>query len=45
MPRTVLEEWTIPLPPMEVQRAIVEELEGERSLVGANRELVERKAS
>ena len=37
--------FPIPLPPMEVQRAIVEELEGERLLVGANRELMERMAS
>ncbi len=35
----------IPLPPLDVQRAIVEEIEGERSLVEANRELMERMAS
>ena len=40
-----LKESYISVPPMEVQRAIVEELEGERSLVGANRELMERMAS
>ena len=32
----------IPLPPLEVQRAIVAGIEAERALVSANRELVER---
>lgn len=33
---------TIPLPPLATQRAIVAEIEGERALVAANRELIER---
>lgn len=37
-----LKESTIAVPPIEVQRAIVSEIEAERSLVEANRELVER---
>ncbi len=36
---------SVPLPPMDAQRAIVKELEAERSLVDANRELMERMAS
>lgn len=32
----------VPLPPLETQRAIVSEIEAERALVSANRELVER---
>ena len=32
----------IPLPPLETQRAIVSEIEAERALVSANRELAER---
>ena len=42
---TEIANLQIPLPPMEVQCAIVEELEGERLLMGANRELMERMAS
>ena len=37
-----LKETEIPLPPMEVQQAIVAEIEAEQSLVSANRELIER---
>ena len=32
----------VPLPPLETQRAIVSEIEAERALVSANRELMER---
>ena len=35
-------ELTIPLPPLETQQAIVTEIEAERSLVDANRELITR---
>ena len=34
--------FKIPLPPLETQRAIVSEIEAERALVSANRELAER---
>jgi hypothetical protein len=33
---------TIPLPPIDVQRQIVAEIEAEQALVAANRELIER---
>ena len=42
---TEIANLRIPLPSLDVQRAIVEEIEGERSLVDANRELMERMAS
>jgi type I restriction enzyme M protein len=45
MPRTdmsVLLSMKIPLPPLDVQRQIVAELEAERKLVEANRELIGR---
>jgi type I restriction enzyme M protein len=42
VPRSVLEEHTIPLPPLATQRGIVAEIEAEQSLVAANRELIER---
>ncbi len=42
VPRSVLEEHAIPLPPLETQRAIVAEIEAEQALVGANRELIAR---
>jgi restriction endonuclease S subunit len=32
----------VPLPPLEIQRAIVAEIEAERALVAANRELIAR---
>lgn len=32
----------IPLPPIEIQNAIVAEIEAEQALVNANRELIER---
>jgi type I restriction enzyme M protein len=37
-----LGEFKIPLPPLEIQQAIVAEIEAEQRLVAANRELVER---
>jgi type I restriction enzyme M protein len=39
---SVLKEIRIPLPPLEIQRQIVAEIEAEQSLVSANKELVER---
>ena len=38
----VLKEYTIPLPPLATQRAIVAEIEAEQALVSANRELITR---
>lgn len=32
----------VPLPPLDTQRAIVAEIEAEKALVAANRELIER---
>ena len=40
--RSQLFETKIPLPPLNIQQAIVAEIEAEQSLVAANRELVER---
>ena len=37
-----VKEFKIPLPPLEIQRAIVAEIEAEQALVNANRELIER---
>ena len=37
-----IRDFEIPLPPIEIQQAIVAEIEAEQSLVAANRELVER---
>ncbi|HSV74342.1 MAG TPA: restriction endonuclease subunit S, partial [Chthonomonadales bacterium] len=37
-----LRQITIPLPPLETQRAIVAEIEAEQALVNANRELIAR---
>ena len=42
VPRWAINEYKIPLPPLETQRAIVSEIDAERALVSANRELVER---
>lgn len=42
VPRSVVENYEIPLPPIETQQALVAEIEAEQSLVAANRELVER---
>lgn len=38
----VLKQYKIPLPPMELQKAIVAEIEAEQALVNANRELIAR---
>jgi len=37
-----LKTLQVPLPPLEIQQAIVSEIEAERKLVTANRELIER---
>ncbi|MGI5917123.1 MAG: N-6 DNA methylase, partial [Anaerolineae bacterium] len=42
VPRSVLESYKIPLPPLPVQQQIVAEIEAERALVEANRELIAR---
>jgi len=38
----ILNELKIPVPPLEIQKAIVAEIEAEQALVNANRELIER---
>ena len=38
----ILKTLEIPLPPLQTQQAIVAEIEAERALVSASRELVER---
>ena len=40
--QSILSSIQIPLPSLETQQAIVAEIESERALVNANRELVER---
>ncbi len=42
VPRAVLEEFKIPLPPLATQQAIVAEIEAEQALVAGNRELITR---
>ena len=42
VPRSVIQQYRIPLPSLETQQAIVTEVEAEQALVSANRELVER---
>lgn len=42
VPRSVVEEEPIPVPPIETQQAIVAQIEGEKALVDANRELITR---
>ncbi len=42
VPRSVVEGYPIPLPPLATQRAIVAEIEAEQALVNANRDLVAR---
>lgn len=42
VPRSVVEEEAIPLPPLEIQQAIVAEIEAEQALVDANRDLIAR---
>ncbi|MEI6328433.1 MAG: restriction endonuclease subunit S, partial [Pseudanabaena sp. ELA645] len=39
---TTLRDFSIPVPPIEIQKAIVAEIEAEQALVNANRELIER---
>jgi type I restriction enzyme M protein len=39
---SVLKEITVPVPPLEIQKAIVAEIEAEQTLVNANRELITR---
>ncbi|CAD5948716.1 N-6 DNA methylase [Planktothrix agardhii] len=39
---SIMKEVTIPLPPLEIQKAIVAEIEAEQTLVNANRELITR---
>ena len=39
---TTLRDFAIPVPPIEIQKAIVAEIEAEQALVNANRELIER---
>ena len=40
--RSQLFETKVPLPPLEIQQAIVVEIEAEQTLVAANRDLIER---
>ena len=42
MRKTVVEQHSIPLPPLATQLEIIAELEAEQSIVDANRELIER---
>lgn len=42
VPRSVVESYQIPLPPLATQQAIVAEIEAEQALVAANRELISR---
>ncbi|WP_436395925.1 N-6 DNA methylase [Acidithiobacillus ferriphilus] len=42
VPRSVVESYEIPLPPLATQQAIVAEIEAEQALVAANRELITR---
>ena len=37
-----MKQIKFPLPPLDTQQAIVEEIEAEQALVDANRELIER---
>jgi type I restriction enzyme M protein len=40
--QTTIYELSVPLPPLETQRAIIADIEAERALVAANRELIAR---
>ena len=42
VPRSVVESYAIPLPPLATQQEIVAEIEAEQALVAANRELITR---
>ena len=45
VPRSVLEAYQIPLPPMTIQQHILAEIEAEQSLVSANKDLIQRMQS
>jgi type I restriction enzyme M protein len=45
MRKTTVEAHKLPLPPLEVQRAIVSEIEAEQALVNGNRDLIARMES
>jgi type I restriction enzyme M protein len=42
VPRSVVESYQIPLPPLDTQQVIIAEIEAEQALVAANRELITR---
>ena len=42
IPRAVVEDYKIPMPPIKTQRSIVTEIEAEQAIVDANQELVKR---
>ena len=42
VPRAVVENHQIPVPPIKIQQAIIAEIEAEQALVAANRELITR---
>ena len=42
VPRSVIENYKIPIPSPETQQAIIAEIEAEQALVATNRELIER---
>ena len=42
VPRSVIQQYRIPLPPLDTQQAMVAEVEAERALINANRELITR---
>ena len=42
VPKSVIENYRIPVPPLETQQAIVAEIKAEQSIVEANRELMHR---
>ena len=42
VPRSIIENYRIPLPPKETQQTIIAEIEAEQSIVSANQELIEQ---
>ena len=42
VPRSVIENYKIPVPSLKTQERLIAEIESEQALVGANRELIER---
>lgn len=42
VPRSVVESYQIPIPPLATQQQIIDEIEAEQTLVAANRELITR---